>query len=223
LFLTSDGEKSIAATVPNSGCLALFPAENGVTYRFVIQTEQKGHKKANSAVQTVKLAGDHWSIFGVWNTIRRWAKSQSVAHLIQSVARLNWNSMFERKHETLASFPTFLGRVGWCLLIASSILAVALVLGVLGYRFFGQLDWIDALLNAAMILTGMGPVSPMNTVGGKLFATGYALFSGLLFMVSFAVVISPIFHRILHKFHLDDEDVRDDGEPKTTADEKTQR
>ncbi|MDB5392029.1 MAG: hypothetical protein JWM11_7675 [Planctomycetaceae bacterium] len=123
--------------------------------------------------------------------------------------------MFEKKHDSLASVPKFIGRVGFCLLIAAGILAVALFLGVLGYRYFGQLEWIDALLNAAMILTGMGPVSPMLTVSGKLFATFYALFSGLLFMVSFAVVISPIIHRILHKFHLDDEDVRDDEDTAT--------
>jgi hypothetical protein len=118
--------------------------------------------------------------------------------------------MLEKKNDSLASFPKFAGRVGLCLLIAAGILAVALFFGVLGYRYFGRLSWIDALLNAAMILTGMGPVSPMETVPGKLFATFYALFSGLLFMVTFAVVISPILHRVLHKFHLDDEDVRDD-------------
>lgn len=120
--------------------------------------------------------------------------------------------MFRTPSPSLASFPTFATRVAWCLLIATGILAVALILGVLGYRYFGRLEWIDALLNAAMILTGMGPVSPITTVSGKLFATFYALFSGLLFMISFAVVISPIIHRILHKFHLDDEDVREDGE-----------
>jgi hypothetical protein len=121
--------------------------------------------------------------------------------------------MFEKKHDTLATFPVFIRRVGLVLLIAAGILAAALILGVLGYRFFGQLTWIDALLNAAMILTGMGPVSPMETVAGKLFATFYALFSGLLFMVTFAVVISPILHRILHKFHIDDQDVADEDEP----------
>ena len=110
----------------------------------------------------------------------------------------------------LASFPTFLQRVGLCLLIAVGILTLALAIGVAGYRYFAGLNWIDALLNAAMILTGMGPVSPITSVSGKLFATAYALFSGLLFMVSFAVVVSPIIHRILHIFHLDDDDLKVD-------------
>lgn len=121
--------------------------------------------------------------------------------------------MFENKRDSLASFPVFIGRVGLGLLSAAAILAVALVLGVIGYRFLGPMDWIDALLNAAMILTGMGPVTPMETVAGKLFATFYALFSGLLFMITFAVVISPVLHRILHSFHLDEQDVADEDEP----------
>jgi hypothetical protein len=84
-------------------------------------------------------------------------------------------------------------------------MTVSLGLGVLGYRYFAQLSWVDSLLNASMILTGMGPVSQMTSDGAKIFASVYALFSGVIFLSATAVVLSPIFHRILHRFHLDDE------------------
>jgi hypothetical protein len=78
--------------------------------------------------------------------------------------------------------------------------------GTLGYHHFGHLEWIDALLNAAMILTGMGPVDPMKTAPGKLFATFYCLFSGIVFLSLMAIIMAPIYHRFLHTFHLPDED-----------------
>jgi hypothetical protein len=84
------------------------------------------------------------------------------------------------------------------------VLAVALSIGVVGYHAVAKLPWIDALLNASMILTGMGPVAPMTTTGSKVFASAYALFSGVVFLSSIGLVLAPLFHRILHKFHLDD-------------------
>ncbi len=93
------------------------------------------------------------------------------------------------------------------LLISSLFIVGALVIGVLGYHYVAGLEWIDALLNAAMILTGMGPVNPLTSVAAKLFATGYALFSGLVFVVASGVLVSPIVHRLLHKFHVDDADM----------------
>lgn len=92
-------------------------------------------------------------------------------------------------------------------LIASLIKALALGMGVCGYQDRGGLAWIDALVNAAMILGGMGPVEKMETVPGKLVSTFYALFSGLLFVATFSLLISPVMHRTLHKFHVDDEDL----------------
>jgi len=113
--------------------------------------------------------------------------------------------MFERKNEKLVPLPMFVRRVALALLWTLVILCVALGMGVVGYHAFAGLTWIDSILNASMILTGMGPVATMNTTASKLFASGYALFSGVVFLSSIGLVLAPIFHRILHKFHLDDE------------------
>ncbi len=79
-------------------------------------------------------------------------------------------------------------------------------LGVLGYHYIARLAWIDAVLNAAMILTGMGPVDTMKDTPSKLFASAYALFSGVVFLSAISIVFAPVFHRVLHHFHLDEED-----------------
>ena len=113
--------------------------------------------------------------------------------------------MYERKGEKLLPFHRFLGRVGLSLLLALGLAAVALSLGTLGYHFVAGLGWIDAELNAAMILTGMGPVDPLRTTASKAFASVYALFSGFVFLTSVGIVLSPVFHRVVHRFHLDDE------------------
>jgi hypothetical protein len=89
--------------------------------------------------------------------------------------------------------------------IALAVIAIALGIGVLGYHHFAGLPWIDSLLNASMILTGMGPIDPMRSDAAKLFASLYALFSGVVFLTAVALLLSPIFHRLLHHFHLDDE------------------
>lgn len=87
----------------------------------------------------------------------------------------------------------------------------SLALGVLGYHLVAGLSWIDALVNASMILTGMGPVNEMSTVGAKLFASFYALFSGVAFLTIVAVLLAPAVHRFLHRFHLDLAGDQDDG------------
>ena len=89
---------------------------------------------------------------------------------------------------------------------AAVLVTIALGIGVLGYHHFARFGWIDSLLNASMILTGMGPIGPLNTTIAKLFASAYALFSGLVFLTASGVVIAPIFHRLLHKFHLEGQD-----------------
>ena len=81
-----------------------------------------------------------------------------------------------------------------------------LAIGTLGYHYFGNVGWVDGLLNAAMILTGMGPVDKMESTAGKLFATFYALYSGIAFLTMIAVIIAPIYHRFLHRFHLASEE-----------------
>ena len=78
--------------------------------------------------------------------------------------------------------------------------------GSAGYHVYGALPWIDALLNAAMILTGMGPVNAMQTDSGKLFSTFYALYSGIAFLSIIAVILAPLLHRLLHHFHLDEDE-----------------
>jgi len=83
------------------------------------------------------------------------------------------------------------------------ILFFSLGVGTAGYHIFGNLVLIDAFLNASMILTGMGPVDHLDTTGGKLFASCYALFSGISFLTFVGVLFAPVYHRFLHKFHLD--------------------
>jgi hypothetical protein len=104
---------------------------------------------------------------------------------------------------SLPSRAVFLAHVARNFAIGSGIIALSLGIGVIGYHGLAGLSWLDALLNAAMILTGMGPVDAITTTGGKLFATFYALFSGIAFLSVVAVLIAPIVHRFLHRFHLD--------------------
>jgi hypothetical protein len=114
--------------------------------------------------------------------------------------------MYERKGEKLLPLPRFLGRVGFSFLLALGLAVSALLIGTLGYHFIAGLDWLDAELNAAMILTGMGPVDEMRTPASKIFASVYALFSGVVFLTSVGIVLAPVFHRVVHRFHLDDDD-----------------
>lgn len=111
--------------------------------------------------------------------------------------------MFEHKNERLLPWPRFVRRLVHCGLMAAGIVGVALAVGILGYHGLAGLDWIDSLLNASMILTGMGPVDPMKSDGAKIFASAYALFSGVIFLSAIGVVLAPIYHRFIHKFHLD--------------------
>jgi hypothetical protein len=80
----------------------------------------------------------------------------------------------------------------------------SLGIGMLGYSHFEKMNWVDAYINATMILSGMGPVDVLHTEAGKLFAGTYALFSGIVFLVVIAVIIAPVFHRFMHKFQIKD-------------------
>lgn len=82
----------------------------------------------------------------------------------------------------------------------------SLVIGIAGYHYFEGLSYLDGFLNAAMLLGGMGPVDFPKTEGGKLFAGIYALYAGLLFLVLTAILLAPVFHRVLHRFHIEDID-----------------
>ncbi len=90
------------------------------------------------------------------------------------------------------------------LFIACFIMVASLMLGMEGYRHYESMSWVDAYVNAAMILSGMGPVGTLNTEGGKIFAGSYALFSGIIFLIAMAVVFAPIIRRFMHRFHLDE-------------------
>ena len=114
---------------------------------------------------------------------------------------------FERQYHPLAPTKVFARRLLGMTLLAATILLVALAIGILGYRNLAGIDWIDALLNASMILGGMGPVGELHSSGAKVFASMYALFAGLVFMLSTGILIAPVLHRALHKFHLDDRDL----------------
>jgi len=86
------------------------------------------------------------------------------------------------------------------------VILVSLLIGVFGYHYFFDLNWIDSLYNASMILTGMGPVDKATSDGGKIFASVYAIYSGVTFLTSVAIVLSPVVHRFLHQFRLDIEE-----------------
>ncbi len=102
--------------------------------------------------------------------------------------------------------PVFVKRLIASLAIAFALIALALTIGISGYHLLGGLGWIDSLLEASMILGGMGPVNTLTGDGVKIFASLYALFSGLIFIAVMGVVLSPVAHRVLHKFHVDEED-----------------
>jgi hypothetical protein len=113
---------------------------------------------------------------------------------------------FEHHHQPLASSRIFMRRMQRYLVLSFSIIGVSLGIGVLGYHATEGLSWLDSLLNASMILGGMGPVDAVRTTAGKWFASFYALFSGMVLLVAVGVLIAPVFHRFLHRFHLEIDD-----------------
>ena len=111
--------------------------------------------------------------------------------------------MYEPKHRPLASRPVFIRRFARSFVIGQVIVAISLAGGMAGYRWIEGMGWADAFVNAAMILSGMGPLTPLQTWGGKLFAGLYALYSGLTLIFATGIIIAPIVHRVLHRFHLE--------------------
>ena len=102
-----------------------------------------------------------------------------------------------------------------CLVIAIVLMATSLGIGACGYHFLAGLPWVDSVLNASMILTGMGPVDVLHSDAAKIFASAYALFSGVVFISLMALLLMPVAHRVLHKFHLAEEDL--DGEDRSNG------
>ncbi|MEZ5319961.1 MAG: hypothetical protein R2752_21345 [Vicinamibacterales bacterium] len=108
-----------------------------------------------------------------------------------------------RHHEPLLPRGVFLGRLARHVLGAFALIAATLGLGMAGYHELEGLSWIDAYLNASMILGGMGPVAELHTTAGKLFAGTYALFAGIVFLVTAGVAFAPVVHRAMRRFHLE--------------------
>jgi hypothetical protein len=111
---------------------------------------------------------------------------------------------YEHRKEPLASKATFYQRVLKNILIASIIMLVCLLIGSAGYHYWGEASWIDSLHNAAMILSGMGPVIEVQTLSGKLFSSAYALFSGVVFITNVGIILAPAMHRLFHRLHMEE-------------------
>lgn len=117
--------------------------------------------------------------------------------------------MYEPRHAPLATRAQFIRRVARHFGFAMGVIAGSLAIGMLGYRYFEGMEWIDAYLNAAMLLGGMGPVDPrLTTDAGKLFAGLYALYAGMVVLVVAGVLFVPVFHRFVHRFHLEKDEQR---------------
>jgi hypothetical protein len=111
--------------------------------------------------------------------------------------------MYEKRVEPLAPRRVFARRIARHAALAAALVACSLALGMAGYRGLEGLPWIDAFVNAAMLMGGMGPVDALHTTGGKLFAGCYALYCGLVVIVAAGLLLAPFVHRLLHRFHLD--------------------
>lgn len=113
--------------------------------------------------------------------------------------------MYEHHTSPLLSRRQFLRRLAQHGILAAAALLVSLAIGTLGFHWFIPQSWLDAFLNASMLLGGMGPVGEFKEPAGKMFAALYALYAGIVFLGVAAIFLSPILHRILHKLHLDEQ------------------
>ena len=114
---------------------------------------------------------------------------------------------FESRHQPLAPRARYQRRLIRASVVAGGLIGFSLSIGVLGYHFFGGIDsWVDCLYNASMILGGMGPVADLHTTGAKVFASFYALYSGVTLLTSVGVLLAPSLHRALHRFHVETEE-----------------
>lgn len=111
--------------------------------------------------------------------------------------------MFERRHQPMISRAEFIRRLGRFSALGVAIVVGSWAAGACGYHYLQGLGWLDSILNAAMILGGLGPVNEITRTGAKVFASFYALYSGLVFLVVSGLLLAPIFHRFIHRFHID--------------------
>lgn len=112
---------------------------------------------------------------------------------------------YEKKTEPLAPVKVYYSRILRNLLVAMEVLAICLAIGVLGYHYLADIPWIDALHNASMILSGMGPVVNISNAGGKIFSSAYAIFSGVVFITNIGVILAPAVHRLFHRLHMEED------------------
>jgi len=111
--------------------------------------------------------------------------------------------VFEHRLSPLLPLPAFRARLIKTASLGFALIAASLVVGMLGYHYIAEQTWPDSFLNAAMILSGMGPIGELNSTAAKIFAGSYALYSGLALILIAGIILAPIVHRFLHKFHLE--------------------
>lgn len=121
------------------------------------------------------------------------------------VAKGSW-WQYERRTDELAPRSIFIKRIIGALGLAFVVICVSLLIGIAGYHFLGGFDWVDSLLEASMILGGMGPVNELHGDSAKIFASVFALYSGLVVIALMGIMLSPVVHRVMHKFHVDEKD-----------------
>ena len=109
--------------------------------------------------------------------------------------------MYEHHSAPLLPRPSFLYRLFRHFLFVLVVIGGSLIIGVVGYHVFAGFAWIDSLLNAAMLLGGMGPMGDIPTTSGKLFASAYALYAGLVLIAASGIMLAPVLHRVMHRFH----------------------
>jgi hypothetical protein len=107
-------------------------------------------------------------------------------------------------HSTRPFYHRFLRAI----FLAGAVIGFSLLLGILGYHFIAAFSWIDSLLNASMILSGMGPAKTLDSDAAKVFASCYALFSGVVFISATGILLAPMFHLVLHRFHIEQKEPR---------------
>lgn len=114
--------------------------------------------------------------------------------------------MYEHRHQALLPHKRYIQRLTRHACGTLVLIVVTLFIGMAGYHWLEDLSWVDSYLNATMILGGMGPAAELHTTAGKLFAGTYALFAGLVFLLGIGVVLAPVLHRAMHRFHLDEKE-----------------
>jgi hypothetical protein len=114
--------------------------------------------------------------------------------------------MFEHRSKPLLPRSEFIKRMIFFALLSAGFVMFSLLMGMIGYRIFENFSWVDAFVNAAMLMGGMGPVNELHTDAGKIFAGVYSMYCGLVFIIAVGFLIAPMFHRFLHRFHLEMDD-----------------